>query len=85
VGAEGKAISLACENFVYSLPAIQKLLGAEIPTKHPDDSLYLPVKPRPHPREQASPQDRPSSGSGRRRRRRRRPGGAKPEGTAPTS
>jgi ATP-dependent RNA helicase RhlB len=47
-GAKGKAISLACENFVYSLPAIQQLLGAEIPVGWADESLYKRVKPRPH-------------------------------------
>ena len=90
VGAEGKAISLACENFVYSLPSIEKLLGANIPVKHPDDSLFLRVQPRPrpqspsHPREQAAadpgadPQARP-------RRRRKRPGRGGGEGTRPPS
>ena len=47
VGAHGKAISLACDNFVYSLPAIQQLLGAEIPAVWPDETLFRPVKPRP--------------------------------------
>ncbi|HPC81888.1 MAG TPA: DEAD/DEAH box helicase [Thermoanaerobaculaceae bacterium] len=51
VGREGKAISLACDNFVYSLPAIEKLLGFQIPVAHPDDSLFLPVKSRPRPDE----------------------------------
>jgi ATP-dependent RNA helicase RhlB len=75
VGAEGKAISLACENFVYSLPSIEKLLGASIPVKHPDDSLFLPVQPRPrpqstsHPREQAAA-DGAAEPRGRSRRRR---------------
>ena len=46
-GAHGKAISLACENFVYSLPAIEQLLGAKIPVGWADQSLYLPVKRRP--------------------------------------
>ena len=47
VGQEGKAISLACENFVYSLPGIEKLLGFSIPVAHPDDALFVKVKPRP--------------------------------------
>jgi ATP-dependent RNA helicase RhlB len=46
-GAHGKAISLACENFVYSLPAIQQLLGAEIPVGWADETLYRKVQPRP--------------------------------------
>jgi ATP-dependent RNA helicase RhlB len=86
VGAEGKAISLACENFVYSLPAIEKLLGADIPVKHADNTLFLPVqpRPRPQPREQAASETQPSSVT-KRRRRRKRPGETKPEGTAPSS
>ena len=35
------------DNFVYSLPAIQQLLGAEIPAVWPDETLFRPVKPRP--------------------------------------
>ena len=50
VGQEGKAISLACENFVYSLGGIEKLLGFSIPVAHPDDALFVKVKPRPRRR-----------------------------------
>jgi len=86
VGAEGKAISLACENFVYSLPAIEKLLSAGIPVKHADNTLFLKVQPRPRPQphEQAPSQSQASSGT-RRRRRRRRPGEAKTGESAPSS
>ena len=85
VGAEGKAISLACDNFVYSLPAIEKLLGAGIPVKHADDTLFLRVRPRLHPPEHVAPEGQPSSGPRRRRRRRRRPTETKPAGTAASS
>jgi ATP-dependent RNA helicase RhlB len=72
VGAQGKAISLACENFVYSLPAIEQLLGAPIPVAWAEDSLFAPVKPRPP---QASTRSPGRDGrSGRRRRR----GGRRP-------
>jgi hypothetical protein len=40
VGAAGKAISLADENYVFSLGAIEKLLGTKIPTLHADDALF---------------------------------------------
>lgn len=60
VGHEGKAFSLACDNFVYSLPAIQKLLGFEIPVARPDDSLFLPVKPRPRSSESGTGAHRPA-------------------------
>ncbi|MDD5563389.1 MAG: DEAD/DEAH box helicase [Thermoanaerobaculaceae bacterium] len=63
-GAEGKAISLACENFVFSLPAIEKLLGATIPVKFADDAMFKRVLPRPrppaHPRHDA-PRHAPSA------------------------
>ncbi len=82
VGAEGKAISLACENFVYSLPAIEKLLGATIPVRHAEEGLYMRVQPRPRP-QTAPAQAQPAvPGRGTRRRRRRR-GPKTPEG-APT-
>ena len=70
VGAEGKAISLACENFVYSLPAIEKLLGASIPVRHADDSLFLRVQPRPRLQPSRGGEGQPGQpGRGRRRRR----------------
>jgi ATP-dependent RNA helicase RhlB len=59
VGAEGKAITLACENYVYSLDAIHRYVGYEIPTSFADDDLYRPVKPR-------SRSSRPSRRPGRR-------------------
>jgi ATP-dependent RNA helicase RhlB len=84
VGARGKAISLACELFVYSLDAIQKLVGYEIPTVFADDDLYKEVLPRDErrrsrPRTQRGRQPggektaaAPPSGAKRKRRRRRR-------------
>ena len=57
VGAKGKAISLACEDYVYSLDAIHKYIGYEIPVAFADDSLYREVLPaeerRPPRRRQA--------------------------------
>jgi ATP-dependent RNA helicase RhlB len=70
VGAEGKAISLACENFVYSLPAIEKLLGASIPAGFAEDSLFLPVKPRPRPHPSTFPATERSADRRRRRHKR---------------
>jgi len=73
VGAEGKAISLACENFVYSLPAVEKLIGAAIPVGFADDSLFVAVKPRPRV-EPGAHAAAPEPGAGAKRRRRRRRG-----------
>jgi len=41
VGREGKAISLACEKFIYALPAIEKYIQMEIPVGWADDTMYL--------------------------------------------
>ncbi len=44
-GAAGKAISLADENYVFSLGAIEKLLGTKIPTLYADDALFVRERP----------------------------------------
>jgi ATP-dependent RNA helicase RhlB len=84
VGAEGKAITLACEDYVYSLDAIQRYVGYELPSEFADDSLYAEIRPRTP--QQRSGRDRPrgsrrehrdssggESASRSKRRRRRRP------------
>ena len=69
VGAEGKAITLACEDYIYSLDAIQRYVGYELPTEFADDSLYAKVRPRDRrPHHTDNRRDRPSgSRHGRRR------------------
>jgi ATP-dependent RNA helicase RhlB len=42
-GKSGKAISLACEDYVFSLDAIQRLIGSKIPVEFAEDSLYVPL------------------------------------------
>jgi ATP-dependent RNA helicase RhlB len=90
VGTEGKAITLACEDYIYSLDAIQKYVGYELPTEFADDTLYADVRPRdrrshrPDARRSRSSHSRSgqtSDGDGkakprprRRRRPRRKPG-----------
>jgi ATP-dependent RNA helicase RhlB len=83
VGAEGKAITLACEDYVYSLEAIQRYVGYELPTEFADEGLYADVRPRPprtrhlESRRGRSSHSRPDHTGGeskpRKRRRRRRP------------
>jgi ATP-dependent RNA helicase RhlB len=46
-GCAGKAISLADENYVFSLDAIERLIGMKIPTEHPDPGLFVWEAPRP--------------------------------------
>lgn len=53
-GRSGKAISLACEAYVYSLDAIERLIGAKIPVEFADEALFLPLVP-PRPRAPLEP------------------------------
>ncbi|RUO63583.1 ATP-dependent RNA helicase RhlB [Pseudidiomarina insulisalsae] len=66
-GASGKAINLACEEYVYNLPAIEEYIGHAIPvTKYDPDALLTDIRsPRP---------------SGRRRTRGGRRGGQQRRG-----
>ena len=88
VGADGKAITLACEDYIYSLDAIQRYVGYELPTEFADDSLFAEVRPRERrPRHTGDHRNRPpdsrrdrpnqktreGDAAPRKRRRRRRP------------
>lgn len=70
LGAEGDAISFACERFVYSLPEIETYIGHSIPVERvTDEMLVTPRPPVKRPRRKA-PQGRGGgrSGGGNRRR-----------------
>ncbi len=71
-GASGKAVSLACERYVFSLEAIEEYVGAKIPHDFPDDDLY--VKPVPFTSAARGRDSRKSTGSGSRRGRSAGPG-----------
>jgi ATP-dependent RNA helicase RhlB len=51
-GALGNAVSFACDDYVFSLDAIQKLIGRPIPVEWPPQELFRSGKvanaPRPH-------------------------------------
>ncbi len=70
-GAEGDAISLCCETYVYSLPDIEKYIGHSIPSAQVTEDLlvrdfkHAPRRER-RPRDGRSGGGRRSSGSGRR-------------------
>ncbi|MDF1552209.1 MAG: DEAD/DEAH box helicase [Deferrisomatales bacterium] len=68
-GASGKAITLACEDYVYSLEEVEAYIGNKIPTAVDLDELH--TEEIPLPRSKRTP--RPSSGL-------RRGGGARPGG-----
>jgi ATP-dependent RNA helicase RhlB len=60
-GATGKALSLACEEFVYSLEEIETLIGHKIPVAWAEDEMF--IKPLPYrslPRHQHRPPIRTS-------------------------
>lgn len=76
VGAKGMAISLACDDFVYSLDAIHKYIGYEIPTAFAGDELYREVLPA---EQRRPPRNRPQRSRGK------RPGGDDATSVAPPS
>src|SRR6056297_626698 len=41
-GRSGKAVSLACEKYVYGLEAIEKYIGMKIPVVWPEEELLVP-------------------------------------------
>ena len=65
-GKSGKAISLACETYVYFLESIEKMLGKSIPVEWPENDWFLEDK-APHitskrrGRPKKSPKPRPRS------------------------
>lgn len=46
IGASGDAISLACEEYVYSLPDIEDFIEQKIPVVEVGEELLVEVKPR---------------------------------------
>jgi ATP-dependent RNA helicase RhlB len=67
-GASGRAFSLACEDYVESLPAVEKLLGFKLPHAVPAEDLFVTdVKraPREHRSRGFAGRGRPPPGRGR--------------------
>lgn len=58
-GASGHAISLACEQYVFNLPAIESYIEHELPVTKYDHDALLDDLPKPNPRPR---RHRPSSG-----------------------
>jgi len=57
-GATGKAISLADEEYVYSLEEIEKYIGQKIPVAWAEESLYVREIRRTHEEKQRSDKER---------------------------
>jgi ATP-dependent RNA helicase RhlB len=68
-GATGKAMSLACEEYVFSLESIEQYIGQKIPVEWADETLYVKEIRRTHEERQKSEQERalrpPQHGRGR--------------------
>jgi ATP-dependent RNA helicase RhlB len=88
-GASGDAISLACEDYVYSLMDIEEYIGHRIPTERISDEMLVELKPVPRGERTERPRggrpqrggQRPSGGGGGRGRPRSRgPRAATPSG-----
>ena len=69
LGAEGDAISFACERYVYSLPEIEEYIGESIPVESVRDDLMVePQPPVARPKRKFTAKKRSSGGGGRRGR-----------------
>ena len=72
LGNEGDAISFACEEYVYSLPDIERFIGHKIPVEPIDTEMLVtpkpPVRMERRPRPGGGGRGR-NDGGGRRRRR----------------
>ena len=58
VGAEGTAVSFACDDYVFSLDAIQKLIARDIPVEWPAEDLFRSGRVTDAPRPPAALQPR---------------------------
>ena len=54
-GASGKAITLACEEFVYHLPAVEKYIGHKVPVGTLSDDLFAEDRSPPFSRSRRGP------------------------------
>jgi ATP-dependent RNA helicase RhlB len=70
-GAAGKAISLACEEYVMALEAIEEFIGHKVPVEWAEDDWLVPVTPL--PRRSRPHGDGPRRGTGHGHRERGKP------------
>jgi ATP-dependent RNA helicase RhlB len=60
-GASGNAVSFACDDYVFSLDAIEKRVGRKIPVEWPTESLFRSGRVANAPRAHAGFRSRPES------------------------
>ncbi|MGB1579893.1 MAG: DEAD/DEAH box helicase [Nevskiales bacterium] len=72
-GAEGDAVSLCCETYVYSLPDIEKYIGHKLPSEPVNDAQLVRDYTR-APRRERKPRHAKGGGGGNRSGRRRSQG-----------
>jgi ATP-dependent RNA helicase RhlB len=74
-GATGKAVSLACEEYVYSLESIEQYIGQKIPVDWAEEGMYeKEIRRTAEERQRADQRPRaPAPGKGRSPRSSRRP------------
>jgi ATP-dependent RNA helicase RhlB len=68
-GAEGTAVSFACEDESFTIPEIEKFIGEELSCLYPEDVLLTPLPhtdAKPYRRPPRSPRGGSRSGGGRR-------------------
>src|SRR5205085_4066045 len=58
-GAEGTAVSFACDDYVFSLDAIEKRVGRKIPVEWPTEALLRTDRPIQSPRHHAGFREKP--------------------------
>jgi len=76
-GKSGRALSLACEHYVFHLEPLEQMLGYKIPVVWPGDDWYVedrskPLRPRREPQPKRAAQRR-NKGLANKRREHRRP------------
>ena len=75
-GKTGRALSLACEHYVFHLEPVEEILGYKIPVVWPGDDWFVddqskPLAPKRRPPSKRTPQRRPRGGESKRRDQRK--------------
>lgn len=79
LGANGEAISFACENYAFHLPEIEDYIGYPIAIENPESGMMQQLN-RPPPASRKSQPERKQGSGGKRRRSSRRSSSTSPGG-----